>query len=217
MDDIQAAQVAMFWDSEGTIGIWAQRRRRRPRAVYFRVGFSAGNTNLDLLNSIHSDIGRGCVRLEKQRHNPNAKPFWRLVIGQRDAEPILVRILPFLRAKKRQAELALAFLKLQRNNGRGGITQSLWEAQKALYLECGPLNQRGIQPFQSKAECVPFENDRDYDYIPYSRKARSIRKCEQLSCEEKHYAKGMCYLHYRKAHPEIYGRKKQLNASAIVR
>lgn len=208
MDAIQASYVAAFWDSEGTIGIWAQKKVRRPRAIYFRAGFTAANTNKELLESVHRDIGRGSIHSEKLS-NANAKTCYRLTVSQREAEPILRAILPFLRAKKVQAEIAIEFLRLQKNSGRRGITQELWENQKALYLKCGPLNQRGLTIFRSKAEEIPFENERDYEYIPYHRKERPVRLCEREDCGEKHYGKGMCFKHYRKANPQIYGRKKK--------
>ena len=208
MNDIQAAQVAMFWDSEGTIGVWAQKRKRRPRAVYFRIGMTAGNTNLALLESIRDDVGCGTINKEKQ-NNPNGKTFWRLTVSQREAQPILERILPYLRAKRRQAEIALEFLGLHANTGRRGISKDAWEKQRALYFECGPLNQRGIQAFQAKLPDVDFEYRQEYELKPYVRtKFKPTRFCEQPDCGIKHYAKGMCFKHYRKANPQIYGRKK---------
>ncbi|MGH9967715.1 MAG: LAGLIDADG family homing endonuclease [Pyrinomonadaceae bacterium] len=145
LNPVEAAYIAAFWDSEGTIGIWKATRKDRPRSIYFRVGMTAGNTNLELLESVRHDIGAGTIYTEN-RKNPKHKTLYRLVISQGFARDVLPQLIPYLRAKRMQAELALQMLGTKtRNDGRRGITDEVWENQAALYKECAPLNQRGIQ------------------------------------------------------------------------
>ena len=204
----QIAYIAGFWDGEGTLGIWATRRKNHPMPCYFLAGIQAGNTNLAVLESIQSDLGIGTIGRYRPT-NPRGKSCYKLTISQREAEPFVRAMLPFLRIKNRQAELILEFLKLQQNCGRGGFSESVWQAQKALYIECGPLNHRGTGFFfPNQAYQASFADKISRPPRPYPKRKPKGRLCDQIECSEKHYAKGMCFTHYRKNNPQIYGYKK---------
>lgn len=138
----QASYIAGFWDGEGSIGVWRCNRRERRTSGTFRVGMMAGNTNLEVLESIRADIGAGTIS-EKASKNPKHKTLYSLVISQGIAYKLLPMLLPYLRIKKHQALIAINMQKLRRNVGRAGITDEELKVQEQFHTDCAELNKRG--------------------------------------------------------------------------
>ena len=111
-----AAYIAGFIDGEGCIGIAAHNKpgnaggadRRTP---HYRLVVSVTNRDLAVLRWIHERIG-GSI-FEKRRARSNWAPAFELRVTNRAAVGRLLRsIHPFVKVKRSQAELGLAFLAL---------------------------------------------------------------------------------------------------------
>ncbi len=101
------AYIAGIIDGEGSISIiHASPRRRNPGGeIYAQVGVT--NTNEWLIQWLHFNFGGG-VNMEKAGRNPLSKQnIWRWNLSHQKARTFLVLILPYLRIKRQEAELAI--------------------------------------------------------------------------------------------------------------
>lgn len=129
-----------FFDGEGTVGAsltgWTGR--------YPAVWVSLPNTHLDIIEEIHTFVGVG--RLQgHDSGNPKHKPTltWSIV-GMVAAIPFLEQIIPHLRMKRRQAELALEFCRMVEARGPSkGMSDEERAARTALVEEIRRLNKKG--------------------------------------------------------------------------
>lgn len=94
--------IAGFFDGEGCIHIYKSRSRG------FTLQVSAANTDRQVIQFICDRFGGRIHRLQKKG---NRKPCWRVDLVARRANHLLTALLPYLRVKKDQAELALEFQK----------------------------------------------------------------------------------------------------------
>ncbi len=105
------AYIAGIVDGEGYIGIktngWG--KNGRPRYV-IRVG--VGNSDISLIQLLQVEFGGsvygGNRHLTRTDGSPY-RPFWKWELCSRKAASFIESILPYLRIKKPQAELALKF------------------------------------------------------------------------------------------------------------
>ena len=116
MKKVDLAYIAGIIDGEGYIGISARKQ----------VLVSVSNTSLWLCNYLKFSIGYGSVGV-MPRYTKNSSPAWHWFICSKKAMLFLELILPFLKLKRPQAELAI---QVQRAKGIQGRPKS--EAQKAI-------------------------------------------------------------------------------------
>jgi len=105
------------------------------------------NTNLEVLEYIQAKGDGRLSRYGKVR-SPKHKQVYCLYWGGKDANPILNMVLPYLKIKKRQAEIALELSKLSLPRGRIrrlGVQPEQHEQRKGLVAEMKQLNQRGVR------------------------------------------------------------------------
>ena len=99
------AYLAGIVDGEGYIGISADHRNRNPDRPCWRLRVVVTNTNEWLMHHLKFSIGGGTIRLR----NGNLMPCYQWSIERGKAAEFLKLILPYLRLKKPQAELAIKF------------------------------------------------------------------------------------------------------------
>lgn len=80
------------------------------------VRCAVGNTIKEAVEIFRARFG-GSVRVRQYKKHPNWKPLWVWEIKDRNAEAFLKEILPHLRLKKYQAEIALELLELTPRRG----------------------------------------------------------------------------------------------------
>lgn len=100
------AYLAGIVDGEGYIGITADHRTRNPDRPCWRLRVAVTNTNEWLMQHLKFSIGGGTIIL---RSDKRQKPCYQWEIGNRKAAEFLKLILPYLRLKRPQAELAIKF------------------------------------------------------------------------------------------------------------
>ena len=184
----EAAYLAGFFDGEGcfTIGR-AKRAEHRSGVTYFAV-MTAANTDLQVLIDIMGMCGNGKIQLSDKRRAVGHKTLYRIMFGANQIRHVLPQIRKYLRVKGKQADVLMEFLgaKVAGKN----MTPELWQKFEQLRSEIRTLNVRGIK--DTSAEQI---NIRAHAGIPSLRKHRA---CEYAGCERKHFAKGYCFMHYRK-------------------
>ena len=107
--------LAGFIDGEGTLQVW---RHDNGGYIGYRPNLSITNNSRETLEFIESVLGAGGIRRGDRK-------VWHYVVTANTLRSVLPKILPFLRVKKRQAELLQEYLDLtlkkpvfgRRNNG----------------------------------------------------------------------------------------------------
>lgn len=79
----------------------------RHRGNVYGTQLQIGNTDLLLMQWIQDHFG-GSLNLE-QRSNAKHQPVWRWLASMSDLDLILSSLIPYLKTKKRQAELFVAY------------------------------------------------------------------------------------------------------------
>lgn len=101
------AYLACLVDSEGNISLIRYGKRPGPKPTV-----SIGNTNHDILRWIQCQVGMGNIYIRKQMLSPNHKLGGAWTVSHNEAISFLRIILPYLKMKKRQAEVIFALDKL---------------------------------------------------------------------------------------------------------
>ena len=148
LDSETLAYLAGIIDGEGSIYVAAV-GPQRTRSVYPIV--CVAMTDLDLINWIAGILKAGTVKnhgtAKRSKENPHWKKQYRTQLFGKRAQLICGRLLPFLRVKRRQAELVLTFpcdariapgVKIERT--------SINEIRYALRDEINALNHKPRNP-----------------------------------------------------------------------
>jgi hypothetical protein len=142
----EAAYFAGFVDGEGTISV-ARTKRRESRTGYrFRPYLSVANTNIDVLRSLLTQCGNGRIlcKYSTFRCCPDRKELYALDLGAAQMRRVLPAIQPYLRVKKRQAELLMEFLSISVYGHQN--TEAEWQRVLQIHSELRALNHRGTRP-----------------------------------------------------------------------
>lgn len=118
----EIAYTAGLFDGDGYVTLSRGRRRDRSRTPSYRLLIGVGNTDQRLTNWFHVRWG-GYHQVRERRILGLKKPpaetgIFEWTIGNRAAIRFLRRILPYLVAKKEQAEIAIDFSTTLTNGGR---------------------------------------------------------------------------------------------------
>lgn len=132
------AYTAGIIDGEGCISIHKSMNRNSYRRA---IHISVGNTNPWLINWLEFNFG-GSSRIYHPK-NSKWKDSWQWELSAKQAGEFLEMILPYLKLKRAQAELAIQFQKAKhhpRGKPQDKKEIALEEAQKILM---GKMNKRG--------------------------------------------------------------------------
>ena len=99
--------LAGFLDGEGTFSIYRIKNRRTPT---LRPHICVANTNEEIIDWVKKTIGAGCLSKGRAKKKKNWKPYLTLDIYRfADIAGLIKQLLPFLKVKRKQAELLLEF------------------------------------------------------------------------------------------------------------
>lgn len=103
--------VAGLMDGEGsiTIGISKPSKKKQLKSPSHWLQVGITNTNRELIGWLYEKFGG---HISDNSHSPSRKkqrPCWAWRVMSNEAKDFLVSLYPYLRVKKRQAELAIAF------------------------------------------------------------------------------------------------------------
>jgi len=160
--DLDLAYIAGYVDGEGHIAIAKVSvdapscKRAGLKSPQYRLRVEIANTTIQTLEWIQSLFGGPVVQSYHKKPNPRGKRCWRWCCGDGRAYRFLGTIAPFLRQKKPQAALALAYwetknrevMNLERTNSArisGTTPLSATEVAKRedFYQRMKKLNKRG--------------------------------------------------------------------------
>jgi hypothetical protein len=136
MDVTIAAYIAGLIDGEGSIML-------NVAATHFQPSIQVVSTDLSILTWLQQVLGCGTIRPKTQRPKydqwtEKRRDQWTFsVCLMSDVRYILELILPYLRVKKKQAELLLLYCK--EHIPRASIT----EVEECIYNDLRKLNKRG--------------------------------------------------------------------------
>lgn len=142
----QSAYLAGLVDGEGCLDFYKTSNKSCTRGFTFVARMTITNTNLEALISIAQEIGIGKIT-KKPRDGNKRKDAYNLFYSPREVRVLLPFIIPYLRMKKKQAELLLNFLGQSHwgKNGQGkGLTDKQVSDRENLFQEMRKLNQRGV-------------------------------------------------------------------------
>ena len=137
MKKTDLAYVAGIFDGEGCVCLRINKGR------YYSLDISVANTNEWLMQWLKFAFGGNFYAMQaKTRKAQNWKPCWRWTITGNKGSSFLKLILPYLRLKKPQAELAIKFQEARRGAGYllTDEERALEEAQRVIM---GKYNKRG--------------------------------------------------------------------------
>jgi hypothetical protein len=100
--------LAGIFDGEGTIAI-VKNKPGGKRHIYNCPRLIITNTNLNLMLWLKKNFG-GNIRTIKPK-NPNYKPFYQWIIGNKKALNLLKKMLPYLIVKKEKTIFVLIYFK----------------------------------------------------------------------------------------------------------
>jgi len=145
--DTEAAYVAGFWDGEGTIGIYREKRRGNKSGVRFKAGFSVCQTKVEVLLEIQTMLGCGNLCSETnerlRKKDINAADIFKLTFSSNEIRHLLPQLRPWLKLKQKQADILLDFLGKQKHRARQtpGFIEEVEELKDKITI----LNKRGKQ------------------------------------------------------------------------
>lgn len=141
---VDLAWLAGFMDGEGTIRISQGKSSKGLRKPNWQERMEVVNTHLETILEIQKVFGGHfwvCTAKKKKW-----KTAYRLKWTQAETRGLLQSLIPYLRTKRRQAELVLAFIehKLEtRSPGVIGFGEDVLQLRKGMHDECAVLNKKG--------------------------------------------------------------------------
>jgi hypothetical protein len=150
----EAAYLAGLVDGEGTISVWRHRAPRNSSGYTYVPIFTIAQANQPFLEEIRDIVGNGSVRRANRAslQNPKHKDCYTLSFRAHQTRWVLPQILPYLRIKRRQADLLLEYYtstELGRRISEGH------DVRAGIYAECHRLNAKGPRGHEFEGDLVP--------------------------------------------------------------
>jgi len=141
LSDTQAAYLAGFIDGEGYLGLTKSVRRggRYDGSPASHVQFRVGITS-PVINQIRDECGFGRV-IKSLARKPKHKDRLDWIVRASETRLVLPLLIPYLKIKKRQAELLVEYFALPRT--RDDVYRT---SLARIYCELSRLNRRGRHP-----------------------------------------------------------------------
>jgi hypothetical protein len=146
LSEVDRAYLAGIIDGEGSIMLIHVPKRMDRKWEHWNLVISLTNTDKRLIDWLEERLG-GHVRYVKSV-NPKWRDTYHWKVCSAKAVPILHEVLPYLKLKGEQAEIALEFLKTYKLVGRRGHPPETIETRRALAIEMRRLNNRGKEVFR---------------------------------------------------------------------
>jgi len=143
LSDIDLAYIAGFFDGEGCISLGRKKDGSYRRHYTYQLVVTVSNTKPEILEFLHRHFG-GHFRKIKNPSTKNGKTVYVWALLCRKALNFIKTIYPYLKLKKRQAELAIKFYTLVNPYGCNKYDPEKWKQKDLIYNELKALNKRGI-------------------------------------------------------------------------
>jgi hypothetical protein len=139
------AYAAGLIDGEGSICIYPH-KQRKARSILYEAVLSVGMCTKEAPKFLGSIFG-GCLRVQIPKNRKYRPVYYWFMHGNRTAV-IMEKLLPYLKTKKRQAKLLIAFKKYtQKTWTQGGhqgiLTPEVLAKRASFWLSMKALNRKG--------------------------------------------------------------------------
>ena len=148
MSKSELSYWAGLFDGEGCISI----RLNRPsptskhRSELYAMITKVAMCDESLIRSMAKAFNVGHIGMQ-HRYAETHRPSWHWTAVSRDAEVVIKSLYPYLRSKKKEAEIALGFFKLPHGrHGQRRTDKNLTAARKSIYLELRAAKGRLAKP-----------------------------------------------------------------------
>jgi hypothetical protein len=138
----EAAYIAAFIDGEGTISIRKYKRKAMAGGVRYVPVVEMNNSDVGVMQYLRSVIGPNRYHVHSKQRQENHKKMYQLRLPSNVQRWLLEEILPYLRIKRRQAEIVMQLLDLLRQKKYG--EDANLEDREKLYQEVHDINHRGL-------------------------------------------------------------------------
>ena len=140
------AYMAGVIDSDGYIGIVKQSETRRKHTTeYFRTVITVSQVQLEAIELLRERLG-GSFGITQRQKGSNWKSLYRWgVYNKKDTKRILEMLLPYLKIKRKQAEMVIAYCELREDalKEKKSSKNTYSGAEKIMWLDIKQLNQVG--------------------------------------------------------------------------
>jgi hypothetical protein len=176
------AYAAGVIDGEGCIRINKHKPWKRRKNYAYSLWVSVGETEGQMVRFLYGNFG-GHV-YERKPKKPNHRPFLTWTIHSGKAREFLKCIYPFLRTKKKQAEIAIRFQERQEKEkhttyrkgilGNAPLTKQQIDFREYCYQELKRLKKESLVQQQRLSEENPHDEDRRQSALTGIETVRSI-------------------------------------------
>lgn len=117
LNEPEKAYIAGFLDGDGCICMFAKvpKNKQHRRSLHYSFTVTIGNTDSEIIQYLFSKFGGSMYKRKKTRKNWRVFQYWR--ICDRHASAFLKMIYPYLRIKRKQAEIIIKFRNEVRHSG----------------------------------------------------------------------------------------------------
>lgn len=141
---IELAYLAGIIDGEGSIQLVKNNKGS------YTTRITVSNTDLRLIHWLMYSLGGSYY--EQKKHNKNYKPTYHWVLSSKHTHNILLKVLPYLKLKKEQANILIkhkdtCYNKQQRWRLSDLEKEIIIVTKDLLYLDIKVLNQRGVEQY----------------------------------------------------------------------
>jgi len=155
MSKLTASYLAGLIDGEGCIEI---QKRKKPECIvghYYTARIRISSTNKEIIEWLKNSFGG---YISERKGNGNNKDSWTWCLAYGKAKKFIGKVCPYLKIKRKQAELLREFFKTfekgsymivenkLKNNGTGyhkELRKEILEKREKLYQQIRALNQKG--------------------------------------------------------------------------
>ena len=131
--EIEKAYLAGIIDGEGSFIIYLKSGGKRPDRKFHRCMLSVANTDHDLILYMQDLLG-GRIG-QTQGALAHHRTVYRLVVEGRTLSDVTLSVLPYLRVKRRQADLVLEMLRTMTSSTGLPLPAGTRERREAIYAE----------------------------------------------------------------------------------
>lgn len=136
-----AAYLAGLVDGEGCLNFYRGPNKSCTKGYTYIARMSITNCDLATLVALREELGIG--RVSQKTPTPRRKPAYQLTFYAREVRLLLPYLLPYLRIKRKQAEIVLAFVNRQRWGGqKGGLSAEEHALREQEHMRLRELNRR---------------------------------------------------------------------------
>ena len=148
MKKTDLAYMAGIIDGEGYISLARRNSKRNKSGIRYDIQVGVTNTNKWLLETFRFAFGGSISKKKKgyEKSLPSSQDCFNWQVGNKQALIVVRTLLPYLRLKRPQAELAIEFcVTLSESYRSGGVPQEIMVIREAQHILMKKLQKGGIK------------------------------------------------------------------------